>query len=57
MMGGAMGHGSGPGGMAMGFDQMDANKDGSISRDEWNAMHGGSAGGSATSRPGAGGVR
>lgn len=38
-----MGHGGSAGGTALGFSQMDRNNDGQISRDEWNAMHGGSS--------------
>lgn len=45
MMGGQGGHmmGSMGGSMEGMFDQMDRNKDGLISREEWNAMHGGGA--------------
>ena len=44
-----MGHGGSAGGTAMDFSQMDRNNDGQISRDEWNAMRGSSAGASQPS--------
>lgn len=43
------GHGASGGASAMGFSQMDKNGDGQISREEWNAMHGGSAAGASGS--------
>lgn len=46
-----MGHGASGGASAMGFSQMDRDNNGVISRDEWNAMHGGSSGSAGESRP------
>lgn len=44
------GQGAAAGGTGMGFSQMDRNGDGQISREEWNAMHGGSSAGAPSSR-------
>lgn len=44
-----MGHGGSASGTAMDFSHVDKNNDGQISRDEWDAMHGSSAGASRPS--------
>ena len=44
------GHGASAGGSAAMFSRMDKNGDGQISRDEWNAMHGGSSAGATSGR-------